>query len=53
MNKVEIVAILLNYGVSETDLLKLPNVSHKHIDKAKELEEHFSEPEPRAHYPYL
>ena len=37
MNKVETVAILLNGGVSETDLLKLPNVSHTYIDEAKDL----------------
>jgi len=44
MNKVETVVILLNGGVSETDLLKLPNVSHTHIDEAKDLlERAFSE----------
>ena len=36
MNDVEIVAILLNDGVSETDLLKLPNVSHTHVDETKD-----------------
>ena len=37
MNKVETVAMLLNGGVSENDLLKLPNVRHKDIDEAKNL----------------
>ena len=37
MNKVETVAMLLNGGVSESDLLKLPNVRRKDIDKAKDI----------------
>ena len=37
MNKVETVAMLLNGDVSESDLLRLPNVRRKDIDEAKDL----------------
>ena len=37
LNKSETIAILLNGGVSDTDLLRLPNVRRKEIKEAKNL----------------